>query len=72
MNDIATRWFREFTADMQNWADKQKLESIERARQAIQQVAKEQGYTVVFEVGVAPYGANDLSEATLKAMNEKK
>lgn len=72
MNDVATRWFREFTADMQQWADKQKLDSIEKARTAIQQVAKEQGYTVVFEVGVAPFGANDLSDATLKAMNEKK
>jgi Skp family chaperone for outer membrane proteins len=72
MNDLATRWFREFTADMQTWADKQKLDSIEKARAAIQQVAKDQGYTVVFEVGVAPYGANDLSDLTLKAMNEKK
>lgn len=72
MNDVATRWFREFTSDMQTWADKQKMDSIEKARGAIQQVAKDQGYTVVFEVGVAPYGANDLSQATLQAMNAKK
>lgn len=72
MNDVATRWFREFTADMQGWADKQKLDSIERARTAIQQVAKDQGYTVVFEVGVAPFGANDVSDAALQAMNAKK
>jgi Skp family chaperone for outer membrane proteins len=72
MNDVATRWFREFTADMQTWADKQKLDSIEKARVAIQEVAKQQGYTVVFDVGVAPYGANDLSDETLKAMNAKK
>jgi len=72
MNDVATRWFREFTSDMQTWADKQKLDSIDKARVAIQQVAKDQGYTVVFEVGVAPYGANDLSDATLQAMNAKK
>ncbi len=72
MNDLASRWYREFTADMQAWADKQKLDSIEKARGAIQEVAKEQGYTVVFEVGVAPYGANDLSDATLKALNAKK
>ncbi|AIE85177.1 OmpH family outer membrane protein [Fimbriimonas ginsengisoli] len=72
MNDVATRWFREFTSDMQSWADKQKLDSIEKARAAIQEVAKQQMYTVVFEVGVAPYGANDLSDETLKAMNAKK
>jgi Skp family chaperone for outer membrane proteins len=69
INDQATRWLREFTTEMQTWLDKEKLDSIEKARVAIQQVAREQGFTVVFEVGVAPYGANDISDATLKAMN---
>lgn len=72
MNDVAQRWFREFTADMGDWADKQKLDSVDRARAAIQEVAKQQGYTVVFELGVAPYGANDVSDAALQAMNAKK
>jgi Skp family chaperone for outer membrane proteins len=72
MNDVAQRWFREFTADMGDWADKQKIESLNRARTAIQEVAKQQGYTVVFELGVAPYGANDISAAALQAMNAKK
>jgi Skp family chaperone for outer membrane proteins len=72
MNDVAQRWFREFTADMGDWADKQKIESLSRARVAVQEVAKQQGYTVVFELGVAPYGANDISDAALQAMNAKK
>lgn len=72
MSDVTTRWYREFMSDMQTWADKQRLDSLQHAREAIQQVAKDQGYTVVFEVGVAPYGSNDLSDATLKAMNAKK
>ncbi len=72
MNDVAQRWFREFTNDMQTWADKQKLESLERARVAIQEIAKAEGYTVVLEVGIAPYGANDISALALAKMNEKK
>lgn len=72
MEQLAQRWYREFTTDLQAWTDKQKLSSIERARGAIHEVAKAQGFTVVFEVGVAPYGANDLSDAALKAMNAKK
>ncbi len=72
MNDVAQRWFREFTSEMQGWADKQKLESIDRARAAIQEVAKAEGYTVVLEVGIAPYGANDVTTAALAKMNEKK
>ncbi len=72
MNDYAQRLFREFTSDMQTWADKQKIASVEKARVAIQQVAKAGGYSVVFEVGVAPYGANDLTDDSLKAMNAAK
>jgi Skp family chaperone for outer membrane proteins len=71
MDNTAQRWLREFTTEMQVWADKQKLDSITRARVAIQDVAKAQGYTIVFEVGVAPYGANDISDAVLGAMNAK-
>lgn len=72
MEMTAGRWLREFTNELQGWADKQKLTSLDRARAAVQEVAKAQGFTVVFEVGVAPYGANDLTDAALKAMNAKK
>lgn len=72
MEMTAGRWLREFTNELQGWADKQKLTSLDRARAAVQEVAKAQGFTVVFEVGVAPYGANDITDAALKAMNAKK
>lgn len=72
MEATAQRWFREFTSDLQSWGDKQKLASIERARAAVQEVAKAQGFTLVMEVSVAPYGANDLTESALQAMNAKK
>ncbi len=68
----AQRWLREFTGELQAWADKQKLASLDRARAALAEVGKAQGFTVVFEVGVAPYGANDLTDPALKAMNAKK
>ncbi len=72
MNDTAQRWLREFGNEMQSWMDKQKLMIIDKARVAIADVAKQQGYTIVFEVGVAPYGANDLTQPALDAMNAKK
>ncbi len=72
MEQVAQRWFREFTNEMQQWADKQKAASIDRARASINEVAKAGGFTVVFESGVAPYGANDLTASALKAMNAKK
>jgi Skp family chaperone for outer membrane proteins len=72
MEQTAQMWYREFTNEMQSWADKQKSSSIESARTAIQEVAKQQGFTVVFESGIAPYGANNITEAALKALNAKK
>jgi len=69
MELVARRWYTDFTNEMQGWADKQKVSSIEKARTAIQSVAKAQGYTIVFEVGIAPYGANDLTQPSLQAMN---
>ncbi|MBC8065568.1 MAG: hypothetical protein H7Y17_12105 [Chlorobia bacterium] len=69
MELIARKWYGDFTNEMQGWADKQKVASIEKARTAIQTVAKAQGYTIVFEVGIAPYGANDLTQPALQAMN---
>ena len=72
MEQTAGRWYQQFTGELETWTNKQKIASIDRARAAIQEVARAQGFTIVFEVGVAPYGANDLSDGTLKAMNAKK
>ncbi len=72
MERVAQLYLREFTQEMQGWADKAKLDSLDKARAAIQDVAKAQAFTVVFEIGIAPYGANDLTDAALQAMNAKK
>lgn len=72
MEGTAGEWLRQFTVELETWVNTRKLESLNRARAAVQEVAKAQGYTVVLEVGIAPYGANDLSDAALKAMNAKK
>ncbi|MCC7230260.1 MAG: OmpH family outer membrane protein [Fimbriimonadaceae bacterium] len=69
MEVVARKWYGDFTNEMQAWADKQKVTSIEKARTAIQTVAKQQGFTIVFEIGIAPYGANDLTAPALQAMN---
>ncbi len=72
MNEQATRWLREFTNEIQSWVDDRKTQSYARARQAVNDVAAKDGYTMVFEASVAPYGANDVSDAALAAMNARK
>jgi Skp family chaperone for outer membrane proteins len=66
------RWFQEFTKDLQDWSEKHHRDNLEKAREAVNQVAKAQGYTLVFDKAVAPYGANDLTEPALQAMNAQK
>lgn len=72
MADVQTRWYREFTNELQQWADKQKVAGIEKARAATRDVAKAGGFTVVYEIGIAPYGSEEVTDAALKAMNAKK
>lgn len=72
MNEQATRWLREFTDEISTWVDARKAQSYERARAAVTEIAAKEAYTMVFEGSVAPYGANDVSDAALAAMNAKK
>ncbi len=69
MDMIMQKWLNDFNTEVQAWADKQKAASYDKARAAVQTVAKAQGYTIVFDVSIAPYGANDLTDPALKAMN---
>ena len=72
MNEISTRWLREFANEVQNWVSDQKQQSYDRARAAVSEVAAKEAYTMVFEGSVALFGSNDISEPTLAAMNAKK
>lgn len=71
MSDLGTRWVRDFTNDIDSWLDKQKTESASRAREAVTATAKAQGYTMIYDKSFAPYGANDITDASLAAMNAK-
>ncbi len=72
MEETAQQWYRAFTNEMQSWADKQKQVSLDKARESVQDIGKRDGYTVVYEAGLAPFGANDITDAALKQMNTKK
>lgn len=70
--ELANKWLRDFTQELQAWDDRTRNEALDKAKAAIQQVAKAQGYSVVFDSNVAPYSANDITDAALKAMNANK
>ncbi len=58
-----------FTNEMQDWADDQKTAGRTKGNAVLKEIAKTQGMTIVFDSDVVPYGANDLSDATLKGLN---
>lgn len=45
---------------------------LKDAREAVTKVAKDKGYTVVFSAAVAWYGDNDITDAVVKELNNKK
>jgi plasmid maintenance system antidote protein VapI len=72
MNDLSTRWLREFANEVQTWVNDQKQLSYDQARAAVKEVSTKEAFTVVFEGSVALFGANDISKPTLDVMNAKK
>lgn len=72
MATTAERWNQEFNDDLNDLQEAARAATIERAKKALQEVAKNQSFTTIFESTVAPYGVNDLTDATIKAMNAQK
>jgi len=72
MDDLLQQWNQLFLKDAQEYVKKQQNAAVEKARGAVKDVASKQGYTIVLEAQVAPYGANDLTSAALKAMDDQK
>lgn len=69
---LQQKWAQEYTDDLQQMADKMQADAITKIREAIGQVARDQGFSVVFSNEVAPYSANDLTDAATKLMNKSK
>jgi Skp family chaperone for outer membrane proteins len=54
---------------MQAQASSKQQVVLDKARAAVKKVGARDGYTVVYESGFAPYGANDITDAALKVMD---
>ena len=72
MNETSTRWLREFSDEVQNWVAASREQNYQKAKAAAAEVAAKDGYTMVIEGSVAVFGANDITDLSLAAMNAKK
>jgi Skp family chaperone for outer membrane proteins len=67
---LQQKWTQEFNEELSSIADKLQADALAKVREAIAQVGRDQGFSVVFATSVAPYSANDLTEASTKLMNK--
>lgn len=67
---IATN--EEFTQELANRQDKLRSDTLDRVKASVNDVAKNQGYSVILSDEIAPYSANDITSEALKNMNNRK
>jgi Skp family chaperone for outer membrane proteins len=64
-------WNQEFTEELSRKQAENRRTEIEKAREALSAVSKKGAYSVVFEMQVAPFGANDLTADAIKELDSK-
>lgn len=64
-------WAAEFQQEIQGFGESQYGLTMERVNAAVQEVAKAQGFTMIFDSRYATYGASEITDAALTAMNAK-
>lgn len=72
MDQVLERWNQEFSEELGQLESDARNTTLARARESLKTVAKNGNFTIVFESSVVPYGANDLTDDTIKSMNAKK
>jgi Skp family chaperone for outer membrane proteins len=70
--NLLLNWAQGFDEELRQMQGKMRVETLTKVRKAVKEVGAKEGYTVVYVNDVAPYGANDLTEATLKAVNAQR
>ena len=72
-NELVQDWGGQFSNELEQRQNQMIQDSVQKADNAIKEVSKKEGYTVVFsEPAAAVYGANDLTDAVTKALNAQK
>ncbi|MBS1704499.1 MAG: OmpH family outer membrane protein [Armatimonadetes bacterium] len=71
MSQTLDRWQQEFQSELSQMEQTVRESTLAAVRTTLKDMAKQQGYSVVLESTVAPYGANDLTEGLIKALNAK-
>lgn len=69
MEELVNRWSQTFQDDLEELQSKAREDSVAKAKESLDIVAKAGGFTIVMESTVAPFGVNDLTTAVINKMN---
>jgi Skp family chaperone for outer membrane proteins len=68
---LITRWKQEFLDELNKIQDATQLGSQEATHHAVEDIGKNQAFSLIFVKDFAPYGQNDVTPDVLKALNKK-
>jgi Skp family chaperone for outer membrane proteins len=69
IQQLLQQWNQEFSQELSELQDQKIDDVLRKARDQVQALGKKDGYSVVFPSNVAVYGANDLTDAAIKAVD---
>jgi Skp family chaperone for outer membrane proteins len=68
---LLEKWQKDFQEEIQTKEGKLNDDTLEKVPEAIQQVGKDQGYSIIIANNVAPYCPNDITTDSVTRMNKK-
>lgn len=71
MAQVVEQFNNEFQQELNAFESQVREDTITKTKETVKEVAKSQGFTVVLESSVVPYAANDITDASIKALNAK-
>ncbi|HWP30720.1 MAG TPA: OmpH family outer membrane protein [Fimbriimonadales bacterium] len=67
---LGSQWENTFRMNWNEMFENVRNDVYAKIRQAVNKLGKRDGYTIIFESNTAPYAANDVTDATLKIMDQ--
>ena len=64
---LLEKWGQEFQTEFQAKQEKMSADTLQRVKDAIQQVGKDQGYSIIFSADIAPFCPNDATTDAIQA-----
>lgn len=71
MAQVMEQFNSDFQQELNAFESQVREETVNKTKETVKEVAKSQGFTVVLESSVVPYAANDITDASIKALNAK-